>query len=862
MTSVIAGLSSIEASRRLTADGPNQLPEPRRPSALRHFGKQFTHLLAILLWVASGLALLAGQPSLAVAIVVVIVLNAIFAFAQEYRADRSAERLRSLLPMSARVRRDGQLRVIDATQLVRGDLVVLRSGDRISADLTLTVSHSLAVDESMVSGESVAVRHAAGELVVAGTFVVQGEGEGVVNAIGAHTTIAGIAALTRQAHRPPSPLTVQLNRVVKIIAVIAIIAGALLGMAGLGMGLAPTQAFLFAVGVAVALVPEGLLPTVTLSLARGASLMAGRNALVRHLDAVETLGATTYICTDKTGTLTQNRMAVVEVWTPAGTALLEGTGYEPTARIQASPEVVDRMRRAAQSAVQCVSGRVVQQGATWIAEGDAMEAAVHAWSLRLGGLLKPEEPIQLRLAYTADRMLSSVVIAGRSIVLGAPEAVLSRCLGSVPLDVVNDLAERGRRVLAVAEGAWHPGEPDNNAETGLTLLALIGFEDPPRPDIAEALAACRTADIKVAMITGDHPGTAAAVAREVGLLGERGIVLDASRLPTDDEELAACLDREDGAVVARVTPGQKLRIARVLRQRGHVVAMTGDGVNDAPVLREADVGVAMGLSGSDVTKAAADLVLLDDHFATIVNAIELGRATFANVRRFLTYHLTDNVAELAPFAAWALTGGNLPLAIGVLQILALDIGTDMLPALALGAEPPNRRILSGRVRQHSLIDGRLLGRALLVLGVTEAVCALTTFVAVLSSRGWTWGATPAASTLAIASGSAFAAIALGQMANAFACRSETQPVWRQRLGTNRLLIGAVTAELVLLGVFLGVPPLARLLGGSWPSTLGWALAFCAVPILIIVDASYKALRRSRSRQLALASVRITSGGRR
>ena len=326
MTSVIAGLSSVEASRRLAADGPNQLPEPRRPSALRHLGKQFTHLLAILLWVASGLALLAGQPALAAAIVVVIVLNAIFAFAQEYRADRSAERLRALLPISARVRRDSQLRVIDATQLVRDDLVVLRPGDRISADLNLTVSHALAVDESMVTGESVAVQHSAGETVLAGTFLVQGEGEGVVETIGANTAIARIAALTRQAHRPPSPLTVQLNRVVKIIAVIAIITGALLGMAGLGMGLAPTQAFLFAVGVAVALVPEGLLPTVTLSLARGASLMAGRNALVRQLDAVETLGATTYICTDKTGTLTQNRMAVVEVWTPAGTAFLDRTG--------------------------------------------------------------------------------------------------------------------------------------------------------------------------------------------------------------------------------------------------------------------------------------------------------------------------------------------------------------------------------------------------------------------------------------------------------------------------------------------------------------------------------------------------------
>jgi P-type E1-E2 ATPase len=250
-------------------------------------------LLAILLWVASGLAVLAGQPALAVAIIVVIVLNAIFAFAQEYRADRSAERLRSMLPMNARVRRDDQLRVIDATQLVRGDLVVLRPGDRISADLNLTVSHALAVDESMVSGESVAVQHSIGETVLAGTFVVQGEGEGVVEAIGGKTTIAGIAALTQQARRPPSPLTVQLNRVVKIVAVIAIVTGALLGAAGLGLGLGPTQAFLFAVGVSVALVPEGLLPTVTLSLARGASLMASQKALVRQLDAVETLGATT-----------------------------------------------------------------------------------------------------------------------------------------------------------------------------------------------------------------------------------------------------------------------------------------------------------------------------------------------------------------------------------------------------------------------------------------------------------------------------------------------------------------------------------------------------------------------------------------
>ena len=416
MTPVIAALSSVEAARRLAAEGPNKLPEPRRPSALRHLGRQFTHLLAILLWVASGLALLAGLPPLAVAIVVVIVLNAVFAFAQEYRADRSAERLRSLLPMSARVRRDDQLRVIDASQLVRGDLVILRPGDRISADLTLTVSHSLAVDESRVSGENVAVQHAAGESVVAGTFVVQGEGEGVVEAIGRphghrrYCSADPASSPTAESTDRPTQPRGEDHRGHRHRQ------GTLLAGAGLALGLDATKAFLFGVGVSVALVPEGLLPTVTLSLARGASLMAERKALVRQLDAVETLGATTYICTDKTSTLTQNRMAIVEVWTPAGTAVLDGIGYEPTAGSRPRAMSWTICSGLQKAPFTCVSGRVVHTGSGWVAEGDAMEAAVHAWSLRVGNGATPEPPVQLRLAYTADRMLSSVVVSGRSIV--------------------------------------------------------------------------------------------------------------------------------------------------------------------------------------------------------------------------------------------------------------------------------------------------------------------------------------------------------------------------------------------------------------------------------------------------------------
>uniref|UniRef100_UPI0012976BBA HAD-IC family P-type ATPase n=1 Tax=Cumulibacter manganitolerans TaxID=1884992 RepID=UPI0012976BBA len=321
-------------------------------------------------------------------------------------------------------------------------------------------------------------------------------------------------------------------------------------------------------------------------------------------------------------------------------------------------------------------------------------------------------------------------------------------------------------------------------------------------------------------------------------------VLDGRRLPADDATLAAQLDCPDGAVVARVSPEGKLRIARALRSRGHVVAMTGDGVNDAPALREADVGVAMGASGSDVARESADLVLLDDHFATIVAAIELGRATFQNVRRFLTYHLTDNVAELAPFAAWALTGGAYPLALSVLQVLALDIGTDMLPALALGAEPPRRTVLTAH-RGRALVDRALLARAFAVLGPTEAVLSLTAFTAVLVAGGWRWGRTPDAALLAAASGAAFAGIAIGQMVNAFACRSTTLPVWRLRPTGNPLVLAAVGAEVVLLLAFLGIGPLAELLGGSWPPLLGWLLAAATGPAVALVDGLVKGLRPVR-----------------
>jgi magnesium-transporting ATPase (P-type) len=379
----------------------------------------------------------------------------------------------------------------------------------------------------------------------------------------------------------------------------------------------------------------------------------------------------------------------------------------------------------------------------------------------------------------------------------------------------------------------------------LSLLGLVALEDPPRKGARDAIAACRRAGIRVAMVTGDHPATARAIAAEVGLLGAEGLVVEGSGLPSDDDAFGEMIDR-DGVVIARVSPEDKLRIAQVLGRRGHVVAMTGDGANDAPALREAPNGVAMGGVGTDVAREAADLVLLDDDFATIVAAIEQGRSTFANIRRFLTYHLTDNVAELAPFVVWAVSGGRFPLAIGVLQVLALDIGTDILPALALGAEPPGPHLLEQPPIRRHLLDGGLFTRAFGVLGPVEAAFELMAFLAVFVAAGWRPGdAFPGGSTLLAASGAAFTAVVLGQVANAFCCRSTVRPAWKVGWTSNRLLLGAIVAEIAMLLAFLYIPPIADLLGQAPPTMAGLVVALMAMPAVLITDAVHKSFLRHR-----------------
>ncbi len=422
--------------------------------------------------------------------------------------------------------------------------------------------------------------------------------------------------------------------------------------------------------------------------------------------------------------------------------------------------------------------------------------------------------------------------------------VLPLCVANAEAgDAVEEMAARGLRVLAVAGRPLTAADPRSvDAEHDLVLYGLVGLEDPPRPHARDAVAACRAAGIRVAMVTGDHPATALGIAREVGLADEASRVIEGKDLPDDDEVLGALIDR-DGIVLSRVEPKDKLRIARALQRRGHVVAMTGDGVNDGPALQEADIGVAMGRGGTDVAREAADLVLLDDDFATIVAAVAEGRATFANIQRFLTYHLTDNVAELTPFAIWALSGGRFPLALGVLQILCLDIGTDLLPALALGAEPPAPDVLAQGPTARHLIDPTLLRRVFGVLGPAEALVEMTAFAVALLLAGWRPGGdAPTAATLAAASGAAFAAVVFGQMANAFACRSGRTPVWRLGWRSNPLVVGAVVAELVALAGFLFIGPVAAALDQAAPGLWPAAVALLAAPAVLLADAAHKRRR--------------------
>jgi calcium-translocating P-type ATPase len=839
-----SGLSEREAGRRLEQYGLNEIRRREGPGRLRELARQFTHPLALLLWAAAGLAILGDLVPLAVAIVAVIVLNAVFAFVQELQAERATEALKRFLPPRARVRRNGEETLIEARLLVPGDVLLLGEGDRLCADARLTEG-SLEVDVSPLTGESQPVGRSATaiprpgaspleseNLAFSGSLCTAGEAEAVVFATGMRTQLGRIAALSQRLRSEISPLQVQVNRAAKLIAAVAVGAGALFLVIGITVADLPfDDSITFAIGLLVANVPEGLLPTITLALAVGVRRMARRRALVKRLTAVEALGSTDVICTDKTGTLTEGRMAVRLMWAGGIELPLDGR--------RADGEPFSGLLR---TAVRCNNARLSREGGEWKPSGDPTESALLGAADRLGEdveTAQAERDERRRQLFHFDARLKRMTTFDEEPggerwlhAKGAPLELLERCtalrtregdraLKAPDRAEVRQAFERyagaGLRVLGFAErrvDGEQPGDREQ-AEASLSFLGLVALEDPLRPEVPDAVRRCRRAGIRVIVVTGDHGLTAETVAREAGIVeGEATVVTGAEIEAMPEPELDRFLERETDLIVARSNPETKLHLIDALREIGHTVAMTGDGVNDAPALRRADIGVAMGVAGTDVAREAATMVLTDDNFASIVTAVEEGRVVYDNIRKFVTYIFAHATPEVVPFLVFALSGGAVPLPLTALQILAIDLGTETLPALALGREPAEPGILDRppRPRDRGIIDRPMLARAWLWLGLLEAALVVGGFFWVLTEGGWSPGdATGSGSPLhdeyLAATAMTFAGITACQVGTAFAARTSRASLRSVGVLSNRLLLWGIAFELAFAAAVIYVPPL-------------------------------------------------------
>ncbi|MEU8238993.1 cation-transporting P-type ATPase [Actinoplanes missouriensis] len=860
------GLRSREAARRLTVYGPNELSRKHARSWPRQLLAQFTQPLAVLLMLAAVLAWAGHSPALAVAVIVVILLNAAFAFAQEQQAERAVEALAAFLPLSARVLRDGVLVEAPARELVPGDVIEVAEGDRICADARL-IAGSVAVDLSALNGESVpAVRSPdpdivpgplleARELVFSGTSCTAGLARAVVTHTGMRSEIGRIAALSQRGHTEPSPLERQVRRATWIIAAVAVAAGVAFLPIGVLAGLGWAAAITFSIGLIVANVPEGLLPTITLALAAGVRELARSGAVVKRLSAVETLGSTTVICTDKTGTLTENRMRVTRLW-------LAGDDRD----VVTTPRDGDA-RELAVAAATCTTAHPADAGAH-ADSGDPTELALLRLAVTLGVPLTAAERDAARTGlYAFDPRIKrmSTVTGGRLYTKGAPESVLPLCTrfldrdgrfadltATIRADVtaaVDRYAAAGLRVLAVARriaDAHVLTAGRDLAERDLSLLGLVAMVDPPREAVPAAVAAAHRAGITVHVITGDYGPTAAEIAAQVGIGGAAPRVVTGAELDAmGDAALDGLLGNHEEIVFARSSPEGKLRICEALRSEGHIVAMTGDGVNDAPALRRADIGVAMGRSGTDVAREAATMVLTDDNFATIVRAIDSGRRVYDNVRKFVLYIFAHAVPEVVPFLIFALSGGAVPLPLTVLQILAIDLGTETLPALALGRERAEPGLMDRPPRspKAGVIDRRLLWRAWAVLGVTSAVLVMAGFFWTLWRSGWHPGDALDGAGYARATTMTFAGIVACQIGTAFAARTDHASLRSIGVLSNRLLLGGIAFELLFAAAVIYLPPLQAVFGTTG---LGIAELLFLVPMPLLVwgaDEWYRARRR-------------------
>ncbi len=857
------------------------------------FAAQFTDLFAVVLLVASAVTFLAyavqrprevGNLQLAVAILAVVMLNAVIGFVQEYSAERTAEALQAMVPHTCRVLRSGQRQEVPARDLVRGDLVLLEAGDAVPADCRLVEAHELAVDNASLTGESGPVGRReepvaadlavleARNLVFMGTTVAAGTGRAVVVATGSATEFGRIFRLTADAPAQRSPLQRQVAVMARRVSVAALGIGALVFAVRVPSGQPVVASFVFALGVMVALVPEGLPATLSVSLAIGVRRMARHQALVKRLLAVEALGSTTVICTDKTGTLTQAEMTVTRLWAGGVVRSVSGVGYAPTGSVEGGTPVRGLLRVAAL----CNNARLLppSAGKGWRVLGDTTEGALLVAAAKAGVDLEEEERQTPRVGeypFDSTRKLMTTVHrceGGYQVyVKGAPQELLARCTRidwdgeSRPVDDeirtavnrANDaMARQALRVLAVAcRDVDTPNLTQDAAESELTLCGLVGMLDPPRPEVTAAVRACRHAGIRIVMVTGDHALTAEAVARRVGIVQERApvVVTGAQLSGMDEPELDGLLAAPGDLLFCRVSPEHKMRIVAALERAGQVVAVTGDGANDAPALKHADIGVAMGRTGTDVAREAAVIVLLDDSFASIVTAVELGRSVYQNIRKFLVYLFSHNIAELTPILAATFIGFPLVPLMAV-QVLAIDLGSDVLPALALGAEPPEPDVMDRppRSRRQSLLSAEVV-RRFLFLGGIQSLGVCVAFFWRVHSAGIAFSAFTADNPVyREAITMTQAGIVVSQFFNGLTVRSDRRSILKVGLLSNPRLVAAECLGVAIMAAISYLPALqavfhtAALSAGDWLLLIGFGM------LLLVADETRKWLLRRGDRR--------------
>lgn len=884
------GLAPEEVASHLALYGPNVLAEPPEAPLWQKWVALATHPMALLLLGAGFIAMLDGRLILGLIIWVVVLVNAGFTFWQEYRAEQAVVNLKRLLPVYARVSRGRNETQILASEVVPGDVLILAEGDNIPADARVVEAYGLRVNNASLTGEAMPARKTAEaslqddlteierpNLIFAGTSVVSGTGRAVVYATGMTTQFGRITRLTQAVKEEPSRLYQNIQQMTRTISLVALaLGGIVLVVSHFDLGLPWVEAFFLAIGLIVAVIPEGLLPTVTLSLAIAVQRLSRQGVLVKQLSIIETLGTTSVICTDKSGTLTQNQMTIREVWSGGQHLNVSGVGYEPTGDITPARPDLEPLLMAA---LLCNNARLIPPGPerpTWSSLGDQTEAALRVLALK-GGLAEREalssHPRLHELPFDARRKRMSTIHRNQrgevAFVKGAPKEVLQLCSriwwdGQIqPLDeatraeimAVNDIyARRALRVLALAyrplpprQGSYTP----QTVEQDLVFLGLVGMMDPPRPEVAEAVAVCRSAGIRIAMITGDYGLTAESVARRVGLLTTPNphILTGAELDEMSDEELQTLLAEE--VIFARMAPEHKLRLVAAFQARGEVVAVSGDGVNDAPALRKADIGIAMGITGTDVAKQAADVILTNDNFGAIVQAIAEGRAVYDNLRKFMTYIFASNVPELLPFLITGLF--KLPLALTVPQILAIDLGTDVLPALALGMEKPEPDVMRRppRPRHQPLLDKGLMARAFLWLGLIEtvlcyagfafvyAVAGDTTFLPALALPDWLpareWFVPAAATVYPLATTVFHAGVVMAQIGNLFACRTEIGRVRRVGWFSNGMMWLGVAAAISLILLLIYIPPFASVFHHEPLPGIYWSFLVLYAPILFALE---------------------------